>query len=284
MEVAETDRKHQDQSTGLKEEIEKMVEDLQQQMFYIERKIPEKKLHLDNAKSKASYTLDYGWSYGEKWIYKNSELDRKKMELEKLTFAHGAYRDKKNVLSFSSGEPEVNIHNLNYRMLHEARSMDGERRLLNMMNPNKHSNSGFSLKELDHQIWRLTHDLLMKWRLNSVSEREKVRKNLMELVMEREHLFSNSPIKRFLWNSLPSTMDLRNQILTLETIEEEKRKVISKKRKEIETNKRELRKAKNEIKYLRNTMVKIRQQKQKALQNLSHHKLTTCFENPRNLL
>lgn len=32
------------------------------------------------------------------------------MELEKLTFAHGAYRDKKAVLSLSSGEPEVNIH------------------------------------------------------------------------------------------------------------------------------------------------------------------------------
>lgn len=30
--------------------------------------------------------------------------------------------------------------------------MDGERRLLKMMNPNKHSNSGFSLKELDHQV------------------------------------------------------------------------------------------------------------------------------------
>ena len=48
--------------------------------------------------------------YGD-LIYRNSELDRKKMELEKLTFTHGAYRDKKAVLYFSFGrEPEVNIH------------------------------------------------------------------------------------------------------------------------------------------------------------------------------
>uniref|UniRef100_M4DTQ2 Uncharacterized protein n=1 Tax=Brassica campestris TaxID=3711 RepID=M4DTQ2_BRACM len=104
-----------------------MVEELQQQMFYIGRKIPEKQLNLGSAKSKASYRLDYGWSYGEKMIYRNSELDRKKMELEKLTFTHGAYRDKKAVLYFSSGrEAEVNIHNLNCRMLHEARSIDLE--------------------------------------------------------------------------------------------------------------------------------------------------------------
>lgn len=68
-------------------------------------------LNLGSAKSKASYRLDYGWSYGEKMIYRNSELDRKKMELEKLTFTHGAFRDKKAVLYFSSGrEAEVNIH------------------------------------------------------------------------------------------------------------------------------------------------------------------------------
>lgn len=68
-------------------------------------------LDIGSAKSKlASYRLDYGWSYGD-LIYRNSELDRKKMELEKLTFTHGAYRDKKAVLYFSFGrEPEVNIH------------------------------------------------------------------------------------------------------------------------------------------------------------------------------
>lgn len=37
-------------------------------------------------------------------------------------------------------------------MLHEARSVGEEKRLLNMVNPNKHSNSGFSLKELDQQV------------------------------------------------------------------------------------------------------------------------------------
>ncbi|CAH8372279.1 unnamed protein product [Eruca vesicaria subsp. sativa] len=266
-------RKQQHRDARLIDENEKMLEELQQQMFYIERQIPEKQLNLKNAKSKAGGTLDYGWSYGQKMMYSSSEMDQRKMELEKLTFSHGAYRDKKAVLYFSSGrEPEVNIHNLNYRMLHEARSMGGERRLLNMANPNKHSNSGSSLKELDLQIWRLGHALLMKWRLNSISDQDKTRKQLLELVMEREQLFVNAPIKGSLWNSLPSTMDLRKQIQSLETSKEKRVKSISERRKEIDSNKRGLKKAENEIKSLRKTIERIRQKKQKALQTLSHLK------------
>ncbi|KAG2267883.1 hypothetical protein Bca52824_062438 [Brassica carinata] len=255
-------RKQQDRDARLIEENEKMVEELQQQMFYIERKIPEKQLNVKYAKSKASYRLDCGWSQRENFIYRNSEMDRKKMELEKLTFAHGAYRDKKAVLYFSSGkEPELNIHNLNYRMLHEARSVGGERRLLNMANPNKHSNSGSSLKELDQQVTLISsirpYSLFFPFRF---------------VVMEREQLFSNAPIEGSLWNALPSTMDLRSQIQALETSKEKKIKVISERIKEIDSNKRELRKAENEIKSLRKTMGRIRQKKQKALQTLSHLK------------
>ncbi|CAF2082507.1 unnamed protein product [Brassica napus] len=330
-------RKNQHRDARLIDESEKMVEELQQQMFYIGRKIPEKQLNLGSAKSKASYRLDYGWSYGEKMIYRNSVLDRKKMELEKLTFTHGACRDKKAVLYFSSGrEPEVNIHNLNCRMLHEARSIGEERLFLNMANKKKHSNSGSSLKELDQQVkfislairpsirpyslfylfilvftfnhlccigigricslltsidnlfvpsysgyvflmslfqstqicW-LGHDLVMKWRLNSTSDRDETRRKLMELVLEREQLFRDAPVKGFLWNSLPSTTNLRKQIQSLEKSKEKRIKAISERRKEIESHKRELRKAENEIKSLRKTLERIRQKKQKALQTLS---------------
>lgn len=38
----------------------------------------------------------------------------------------------------------------------------------------------------------------------------------MDLVMERDQLFINSPIKGFLWNLLPSPMDLRNQIQVID--------------------------------------------------------------------
>lgn len=38
-------RKQQDRDARLIEENEKMVEELQQQMFYIERKIPEKQVY-----------------------------------------------------------------------------------------------------------------------------------------------------------------------------------------------------------------------------------------------
>nr|VDC65427.1 unnamed protein product [Brassica rapa] len=249
-------RKNQHRDARLIEESEKMVEELQQQMFYIGRKIPEKQ-------SKASYRLDYGWSYGEKMIYRNSELDRKKMELEKLTFTHGAFRDKKAVLYFSSGrEAEVNIHNLNCRMLHEARSIGEERLFLNMANKKKHSNSGSSLKELDQQV-----------KFISLATRPSIRpyslKKLMELVLEREQLFRDAPVKGFLWNSLPSTTNLRKQIQSLEKSKEKRIKAISERRKEIESHKRELRKAENEIKSLRKTLERIRQKKQKALQTLS---------------
>ncbi|KAF8061188.1 hypothetical protein N665_1212s0014 [Sinapis alba] len=193
------------------------------------------------------------------------------MELEKLSFSHDAYRDKKAVLYFSSErKPELNIHNLNYRMLHEARSMGGERRLLNMANPNKHSNSVFSIKELDQQICWLRHDLLMKWRLNSISERDETRKKLMKVAMAREQLFRDAPVKGSLWNSLPSTTNLRKEVQALETSKEKRIKVISERRKEINSYKGELRKAENELKSLRTTMERIRQKKQKALQTLSH--------------
>ncbi|KAH0921241.1 hypothetical protein HID58_021259 [Brassica napus] len=223
-------RKNQHRDARLIEESEKMVEELQQQMFYIGRKIPEKQLNLGSAKSKASYRLDYGWSYGEKMIYRNSELDRKKMELEKLTFTHGAYRDKKAVLYFSSGrEAEVNIHNLNCRMLHEARSIGEERLFLNMANK-KHSNSGSSLKELDQQV-----------KFISLATRPSIRPYSLF------YLF----------------------ILSVEKCKEKRIKSISERRKEIESHKRELRKAENEIKSLRKTLERIRQKKQKALQTLS---------------
>ncbi|KAH0877156.1 hypothetical protein HID58_064550 [Brassica napus] len=147
------------------EESEKMVEELQQQMSYTGRK------YLDAKSKLASYRLDYGWSYGD-LIYRNSELDRKKMELEKLTFTHGAYRDKKAVLYFSFGrEPEVNIH-----------------------------------------ICWLRHHLWMTCGLSSISDQRTDRKKLAELEIEREQLFLNAPIKGSLWNSLPSTMALRKQI------------------------------------------------------------------------
>ncbi|CAH8372143.1 unnamed protein product [Eruca vesicaria subsp. sativa] len=259
-------RKYQHRDARLIEESEKIVEELRQQMSYTRRKLLEKQ-------SKVSYyRLDYGWSYGEKMMYSNSELDRKKMELEKLTFTHGAYRDKKAVLYFSSGrEPEVNIHNLNYRMLHEARSMGGERRLLKMANPNKLSNSaGSSFEELHQQI-RSAYDA-MKWRLNSTSERDKARKKLMKLEVEKEQLFCDTPVKGSLWNSMPSTTNLRKQIQALESSKEEYIKVMTARRNVKNPYKGELWKAENEFKSLRETMKNIRQEKQKALQTLSHLK------------
>ncbi|CAF1924839.1 BnaC05g08360D [Brassica napus] len=261
-------RKQQHRDARLIEESEKMVEELQQQMSYTGRKYLEKQLDIGSAKSKlASYRLDNGWSYGD-LIYRNSELDRKKMELEKLTFTHGAYRDKKAVLYFSFGrESEVNIHNLNYRMLHEARSMVGERHLLDMANTNKYSSSGSSHKKLDQQV---TFVSLLNHFVVAINAHD--RKKLAELEIEREQLFLNAPIKGSLWNSLPSRRLLWLYENRFSQVKREGLKKISERRKEIDSNKRELRKAENEIKSLRKTMERIRQKKQKALQTLSHLK------------
>ncbi|VVA90898.1 unnamed protein product [Arabis nemorensis] len=136
------------------------------------------------------------------------------MVLDKLTFANNAYRDKKVVVSFSSGEREINIHNLNHRMLHEAHSMGGERRLLKMLNPNNDTDSGFSLKQVEQQVWKLYYSI--KWpqynNITSTSDGETNKRTLKEFVWERDQVFVNAPSKASLWNALPSTKDLRMQI------------------------------------------------------------------------
>ncbi|XP_056856990.1 uncharacterized protein LOC108810976 [Raphanus sativus] len=139
-------------------ENEKMLEEMQQQMLELERKITEKKLYHEKAISRLKYNMRSRWIYlnGEWLSIEDNPYFRlecpKKMELDKLTFANSAYRDKKAVISFSSGKQEINIHNLNHRMLHEAQSMDGERRLLKMLSPSKDDDSLVSFKQTKEEV------------------------------------------------------------------------------------------------------------------------------------
>ncbi|CAA7020779.1 unnamed protein product [Microthlaspi erraticum] len=139
------------------EDNEKMIEEMEQQLLQIHKKITEKKLVHEKAISGLNSNMRYGWFYNGRWTSVEDDKSFRSdcpetMELNKLTFANNAYRDKKSVISFSSGEREINIHNLNHRMLHEVHSMDGERRLLKMMNQNKEIDSGLSLKQVEEQV------------------------------------------------------------------------------------------------------------------------------------
>lgn len=57
-----------------------------------------------------------GWIYNDQWSsleddkYIRREYCRKKLELDKLTFANNACRGKKAIISFSSEKREINIH------------------------------------------------------------------------------------------------------------------------------------------------------------------------------
>ncbi|KFK43381.1 hypothetical protein AALP_AA1G118700 [Arabis alpina] len=244
MEVAKSGRKKTDRNLGHQdlvgpkrnryrhvksiEENEKIVEEMQQQILRIERKITEKKLVHEKATSRLNYNLRYRWS-GENDEHFQSDCP-KKMVLDKLTFANGAYRDNKAVLSFSSGEREINIHNLNHRMLHEAHSMDGERRILKMLNPNNDIDYGISLKQVEQQMGKLYYSI--KWpQYNSstnTNNGETNKRTLKELEWKRDQMFVNAPSKASLWNALPSTKDLRIQIQAVEARDEEKRKMVLK--------------------------------------------------------
>uniref|UniRef100_M4DPH8 HMA domain-containing protein n=1 Tax=Brassica campestris TaxID=3711 RepID=M4DPH8_BRACM len=216
-------------------ENEKMVEEMEQQMLQLERKITEKKMYHEKAISTLKYNMRFGRIYNEKWArieddqYSFQSDCLKKMELDKITFANNAYRDKKAVASFSSGKREINVHNLNHRMLHEAKSMDGERSLLKMLNPSKDDDSDqFSINQIEDQMWKLQR--WMKWpEYNNnpgTMDREECERKVKELEWEKYQGFVNAPCKASLWNSLPSTKVLRNQIQAMETRDEEKRKIV----------------------------------------------------------
>ncbi|CAN6895637.1 unnamed protein product [Brassica oleracea] len=216
-------------------ENEKMVEEMEQQMLQLQRKITEKKMYHEKAISTLKYNMRFGRIYNEKWArieddqYSFQSDCLKKMELDKITFANNAYRDKKAVTSFSSGKREINVHNLNHRMLHEAKSMDGERSLLKMLNPSKDDDSyQFSINQIEDQMWNLQR--WMKWpeyyNNPGTMDREECERKVKELEWEKYQGFVNSPCKASLWNSLPSTKVLRNQIQAMETRDEEKRKMV----------------------------------------------------------
>ncbi|CAN7035822.1 unnamed protein product [Brassica rapa subsp. trilocularis] len=216
-------------------ENEKMVEEMEQQMLQLERKITEKKMYHEKAISTLKYNMRFGRIYNEKWArieddqYSFQSDCLKKMELDKIIFANNAYRDKKAVASFSSGKREINVHNLNHRMLHEAKSMDGERSLLKMLNPSKDDDSDqFSINQIEDQMWKLQR--WMKWpEYNNnpgTMDREECERKVKELEWEKYQGFVNAPCKASLWNSLPSTKVLRNQIQAMETRDEEKRKIV----------------------------------------------------------
>ncbi|CAF2108208.1 unnamed protein product [Brassica napus] len=216
-------------------ENETMVEEMEQQMLQLQRKITEKKMYHEKAISTLKNNMRFGRIYNEKWArieddqYSFQSDCLKKMELDKITFANNAYRDKKAVTSFSSGKREINVHNLNHRMLHEAKSMDGERSLLKMLNPSKDDDSyQFSINQIEDQMWNLQR--WMKWpeyyNNQGTMDREECERKVKELEWEKYQGFFNAPCKASLWNSLPSTKVLRNQIQAMETRDEEKRKMV----------------------------------------------------------
>ncbi|KAL0754729.1 hypothetical protein Bca101_092397 [Brassica carinata] len=255
-------------------ENEKMVEEMEQQMLQLQRKITEKKMYHEKAISTLKYNMRFGRIYNEKWArieddqYSFQSDCLKKMELDKITFANNAYRDKKAVTSFSSGKREINVHNLNHRMLHEAKSMDGERSLLKMLNPSKDDDSyQFSINQIEDQMWNLQR--WMKWpeyyNNPGTMDREECERKVKELEWEKYQGFVNSPCKASLWNSLPSTK-------AMETRDEEKRKMVLVRRKKIESKERKIKKAEKEIKSKNKMVEMISNRKQRALEAISHEK------------
>uniref|UniRef100_A0A1J3GWF6 Uncharacterized protein n=1 Tax=Noccaea caerulescens TaxID=107243 RepID=A0A1J3GWF6_NOCCA len=262
------------------EDNQKIIEEMQQHLLQIDKNITERKFVHEKAISGLNSNMRYGWFYNGRWTSveddKTFRLDcPKTMELDKLTFANNAYRDKKSVISFSYGEREINIHNLSHRMLHEVHSMDDERRLLKMLKQNKDIDSGFSLKQVEEQMWKLYRST--KWPNQiSISDEEKIMRKIKELEWERDQVFVNAPSKASLWTSLPSTKDLRIQIQAMEARDEEKRKMVSQNRKMIELKERKIKKADKEIKSMRKMMEKIRIRKQRVLEIISHER--SCLE------
>ncbi|CAH8256320.1 unnamed protein product [Arabidopsis lyrata] len=141
----------------IRERAQQLIDEIQQE------------LDPENIISRLRKSLQYALGFYENW--KTTDCDQLaclKIELDKLTFAHGACPDKKNV------------HNLNHRMLHGVHDMDAERYLLKMFYSKKHKESGSPLKKLEQQ------DKLREFNRSSVLSKKEIQKQIQVLEKRRE--------------------------------------------------------------------------------------------------
>ncbi|MBA0737846.1 hypothetical protein Gogos_011285 [Gossypium gossypioides] len=185
---------------------------LNEQLFRITKTIHEKQFE-----ERQAYNRLYDLKYKEKgfrsmWTKKGKQMAALKRDLDKLTFANGAYKERS-----INTQGNINSHNLCFRMHHETGNMVKEKKLLKEVNAGKKglNDSGPSVvEEISDRIWRLRWDIRRNYFIPRPAIRvdEQVLKEINELKWARDKAFANAPVKGKIWNSLPSKNVIKQQI------------------------------------------------------------------------
>ncbi|XP_040944265.1 uncharacterized protein [Gossypium hirsutum] len=130
---------------------------LNEQLFRITKTIHEKQFE-----ERQAYNRLYDLKYKEKgfrsmWTNKGKQMAALKRDLDKLTFANSAYKERS-----INTQGKINSHNLCFRMHHETGNMVKEKKLLKEVNAGQKglNDSGPSVvEEISDRIWRLRWDI-----------------------------------------------------------------------------------------------------------------------------
>ncbi|XVE81239.1 hypothetical protein DITRI_Ditri15bG0047300 [Diplodiscus trichospermus] len=246
----------------------KLLENLNKKLFQITQKIQERQLD-----EVWAYRQLYSLQYEEKcfrssWTNNGKKLASLKRDLDKLTFANNAYKERA-----VKTEENINIHNLYFRMHHGTNNMAMEKKLLKEVNDGKkkadHCDSGLpAVEEISDRIrdlrWKIRRNYFIPRPATMVDEK-KILKEINELIWARDKAFANAPAKGKTWNSLPSKSVIKQQIKLMEQASsDEDRKEHMQLRARIEGVQQQINIAKKEISSLKRQLLDVRRKKGEA--------------------
>ncbi|XWS13339.1 hypothetical protein CRYUN_Cryun36dG0029100 [Craigia yunnanensis] len=247
----------------------KLLGDMNEGLFRIRKKLQERQ-----SDERQVYNQLYSLEYREKcfrsrWTANGKKLASLKRDLDKLTFANNAYKERA-----IKTEEEINIHNLYFQMHHGTSNMAMEKKLLKEVNASQkklgdHCDSGLSVvEEISDRIrnlrWNIRRNYFIPKPTTRVDEKQ-VLKEINELKWARDKAFANAPVKGKTWNSLPSKNVIKKQIKLMEKASsDEDRKEHLQLRAKIEVVKQDINAAKKEIGSLKRQLLDVRRRKGEA--------------------
>ncbi|EOY05135.1 Uncharacterized protein TCM_020218 [Theobroma cacao] len=247
----------------------KLLASMNEDLFRITQKLQERQ-HDDIL---ACFELDR-LENGEKrfrwtWTDNGKKLASLKRDLDKLTFANNAYKERA-----VKTEGKINIHNLNFVMHHGTNNMAKEKKLLKGINDRQKKGDhcddpGLSVvQEISDRIRRLRWDISRKYFFPKPAIRvdeQQVLKEITELKWARDKAFANAPVEGKTWNSLASKTVIKQQIKRMEKAScDEDRKKHLQMRAKIQVLKQEIDVVKKDIASLKRQLLNVRRKKGEA--------------------
>ncbi|OMO92373.1 hypothetical protein CCACVL1_06873 [Corchorus capsularis] len=176
------------------------------------------------------------------WIDRGEKLASLKRDLEKLTFANNAYKDRA-----IKSENKINNYNSHFRMHHGTNNMRNEKKVLKEINASCHKKGDDSTLSVDV--------ISIHWGYH------------YPVNMVTDKAIANAPVKGKFWNSLPPKNVIKQEIKIMEkdSLDEDRKKHLRLKAK-IEVLKQSISiEAKNDIDSLKRQLSHLETKKEEAL-------------------